>query len=1300
MSIIKPEYEVLSPIAASLFDSVVISHAWKKSHNFIRRHNWYADVLELDFSTIDLERSLVEWTMQIQSDDFKLSPLRLVPAPKNAPWQFRPQPNGQTFSQMIEANWDDIGFEPSFDDWKSISSTQKLRPLAHLTIRDQSLSTAVMMCLANAIETEQGDSSGIDVFKARSDGMVSYGNRLQCYWDLSTQSKPKAYFPWGNSRTYRQYFQDYRTFLARPKRVCAEFSHKVLPENELFVISLDLKSFYDQIDSNALLGELKRIHKNHVINYGLTEKFEADEAFWQKTQKIFNWEWAMSEHKKAHLINGSDHLALGLPQGLVASGFLANAYLIGLDQEINKIARDDSFEGKHFKVWDYCRYVDDIRMVIEADRRSTINRDIFLEQVISFFNEKLKSHQENIKATRPLELSRDKCSLIPYRSLSAQNNISALMEVIQSELSGTFDLESLVQTAGGLDGLLLMSEELEDGHELKLSRLALANIVVLNPDVRDDTVKRFVATRRAQVLRHRLAMANSDQSHHPQSELENSSFMLTHEFESTARRLIKCWSDNPSLVLLLRCGLDLFPHPKLLAPIIEALSIKLFYSGQKTDIDDLKEVCVAEYVAADLFRAGAIETGYRDIAEYPESIDITGYREALAAFARQIAAKDHFPWYLQQQIFLFLASINHHGTTVPKTGELRNYKELHSAMLFSHASDDKLLHRLPFALVGQQLNPTPKRFGVWLAEGLRESGDEEIIEQCVLTVSLNRPDLMKAALNTRIEKSLKWRKYVPSVLTQNAKKQPLNIKPENQIPLMRLMEAKSNEFSQENAILILTKSLLMSDKIEEKLSNGLDVSGISISCKDWSLIQGLPQDKNFLSIKATVSKPIHPFYKKPSWVSDEKNWKYGLGQILRSALTGEFDFTSRQFLVSEETTGYLGMRSTWFKRRFGLLNSGQGILTEPAPFSLWLSKFLSALLQWPGISNGLGKLSQNWLGETRIDLLAVVEKRIEYQRILYGSRSQTPMYVIPTQDDAKLKNRPLRIAIVQPMLPRRNDFNIKAPTHWTKHMMAQHRRHLAEVCRLTYQKLRTWESARSSLKRTEDDEPMVDIVLFPELSVHPEHLFHLRTLSDKLKANIFAGLTFLDSPKLGVAINQGVWLIRTETIGSGRSIQYVWQGKKNLTEVEHKMGIQPHRPHITLLELPIGTDSPTRIAAAICYDATDLDLVADLRDRSDIFLVAALNQDIQTFDNMVAALHFHMYQPVVLANSGEFGGSTAQAPLPKHERLIAHTHGNDQVAVSVFEIDPAPFKSTKKITQPIELKTPPAGYKGRSHNNS
>lgn len=53
MSIIKEEYRDLPPKGEKLSDVVVLAQAWKKSHTFIRRHNWYADVLELDASTID-----------------------------------------------------------------------------------------------------------------------------------------------------------------------------------------------------------------------------------------------------------------------------------------------------------------------------------------------------------------------------------------------------------------------------------------------------------------------------------------------------------------------------------------------------------------------------------------------------------------------------------------------------------------------------------------------------------------------------------------------------------------------------------------------------------------------------------------------------------------------------------------------------------------------------------------------------------------------------------------------------------------------------------------------------------------------------------------------------------------------------------------------------------------------------------------------------------------------------------------------------------------------------------------------
>jgi hypothetical protein len=109
-----------------------------------------------------------------------------------------------------------------------------------------------------------------------------------------------------------------------------------------------------------------------------------------------------------------------------------------------------------------------------------------------------------------------------------------------------------------------------------------------------------------------------------------------------------------------------------------------------------------------------------------------------------------------------------------------------------------------------------------------------------------------------------------------------------------------------------------------------------------------------------------------------------------------------------------------------------------------------------------------------------------------------------------------------------------------------------------------------------------------------------------------------------------------------------------------------------------------------------LSLIADLRDVSDVFIIAAMNQDIQTFDNMVAALHYHMDQPVILANTGEFGGSTAQTPYTKHARLIAHVHGNHQVAVSIFEMDASLFKEKSMPSPWPDLKTPPAGYNGRS----
>ena len=818
MTLIQAKYQQLAPRGDFLKDVVILAQAWKKTHTAIRRHNWYADMLELDCSTVDLQQKLVEWAAAVGSEAFKPEPMLLVPAPKNTRWDF-PEPKPLSFEQLLDVDINslpDVDGDESFEAWGvaetpssdgKMKREQKLRPLAHLSIRDQTLATAVMLCLADAVESAQGDTSERDGLKAQTAGVFSYGNRLHCRWDATTSPSPRAHFGWGNSRIYSQYFQDYRMFLARPRGVCAELSSRVPAGRELYVVSLDIKSFFDCVDRQALIGQLKLLYGEFAASFSLPEQCQADDQFWAMADRIFDWEWDPDDQRHAPRFTADEVLQVGLPQGLIASGFFANAYMVGFDRLLSSEINADNSTGE-FVIKDYCRYVDDIRLVVEARwQEDTGQLESRVKELVS---DVLKKHCDSMGAASSLLLNGDKTAATPYRSISAQNNLSALMELLQEAISGTFDHDSLTQAAGGLDGLLWMSEQLEDPMDRKASRLELANIAVPNTDVRDDTVKRFVATR----------------------------------------------------------------------------------------------------------------------------------------------------------------------------------------------------------------------------------------------------------------------------------------------------------------------------------------------------------------------------------------------------------------------------------------------------ISPWLSTFLSALLQWPGTEIRGGNAARFVNAKTRVEILELIQERIVVQRALYGGQSGTPMYIVPTQEDQPPVARPMRIAVVQPMLPRRDQFNDKEPGRWSKKLMAQHRRHLAEVCRLTHQKLKTWATAKDLGKEGDRNrEPLVDLILFPELSVHPEHVSHLRVLSDKVKASIFAGLTFIDSPKHSAPINQGLWLIRTENPGGGRTFQYAWQGKKHPTPLEEKMGVKGYRPHQVLVEFPIGEGTPTRVSAAICYDATDLALVADLRDRSDMFLVAALNQDVQTFDNMVAALHFHMYQPVILANMGEFGGSTAQAPL-------------------------------------------------------
>ena len=104
-------------------------------------------------------------------------------------------------------------------------------------------------------------------------------------------------------------------------------------------------------------------------------------------------------------------------------------------------------------------------------------------------------------------------------------------------------------------------------------------------------------------------------------------------------------------------------------------------------------------------------------------------------------------------------------------------------------------------------------------------------------------------------------------------------------------------------------------------------------------------------------------------------------------------------------------------------------------------------------------------------------------------------------------------------------------------------------------------------------------------------------------------------------------------------------GKLNTTPderiLEDKSGlIKGIRPCQWLVGYPWSTNShedPLWLTASICYDATDLGLMADLRCQSDVLAIPAFNRDVKTFDQMALALHYHMFQLVVVVNNGTNG---------------------------------------------------------------
>lgn len=620
MSYINQKYDSLLLLDGYISDPLLLALAWKKSHEYIRNINWYADNFELDKSALSLAYLCNKWSNEI-SGAVSFSPLKLVPAPKTSAWEFS-QNECPSALEMLELPFDEIEETCYCVKWAPTEPDKiKLRPLAHIGVKEQTYLTLVMMCLANNVETLQGDPA-TDYKDVHDKKVVSYGNRLYCTYTEDGCAEHN----FGATTIYGKYFTDYRKFLQRPYH----FSAKALPEKssdeEIYLVELDLTQFFDLVNRKKLVQKITELSRGH------DESENNRRSVTSVLEAFKDWKWS-DNTIDAYEVCKTEYVPeppKGLPQGLVAAGFLSNIYMLDFDSYLSefigqKIAVDESVFD--LKLVDYCRYVDDMRLVVIGPSREKNGGENPIPAIKFILKEFLESELRELN----LKLNIDKTKVEIYRGKS--KGISATLEEIQIRGSGPVSQEDADELIGQLESLLMLSggsgKDLDQSvGSCRINSLALIEKNVF--DVREDTLKRFAANKLSRMLNNIRHFTSRDVDESGNSVSGDWDYLQ----ERIARRLVACWSYDPALVLLLKKGLELFPSPKLLGPVIEQLEYVLKKS-ESPDIRLRKQSAVARYCLAEVFRHSALIIE-KTLNQYPPMqiliVILNAYRIALRDF--------------------------------------------------------------------------------------------------------------------------------------------------------------------------------------------------------------------------------------------------------------------------------------------------------------------------------------------------------------------------------------------------------------------------------------------------------------------------------------------------------------------------------------------------------------------------------------------------------------------------------------------------------------------------------------------
>ncbi len=311
-----------------------------------------------------------------------------------------------------------------------------------------------------------------------------------------------------------------------------EALQKKVKDEQVLEIHLDLEKFYDRIDRSKLIKKILTLCKE-----------KEDPILTQLLTSFEKWTW---NDESPAIYDGvcaqnNSTIPSGIPQGLVAGGFLSNIYLLDFDRDIGELIGSDLTEGIHLV--DYCRYVDDMRLIIVVDK------GIKVKSVEDSIHEKLGKKLQDID----LNFNQEKTRVETFRS--KKSGISTKLHDIQRKVSGPLSINEIDEQLGSLEGLIGLADSLHSSESDKDNTNPLALIDDLNNDVREDTLLRFTANKIHTLLKQKRSLVAQEIGEDGKLKAGSWDYLQ----ERMARKFIACWSKDPSLVLMLKKGFGTIP---------------------------------------------------------------------------------------------------------------------------------------------------------------------------------------------------------------------------------------------------------------------------------------------------------------------------------------------------------------------------------------------------------------------------------------------------------------------------------------------------------------------------------------------------------------------------------------------------------------------------------------------------------------------------------------------------------------------------------------------------------------------